>query len=48
MLFSDKVIDERIYYNTDYVIYMEDKMKKIISDVVNFPTDCETVRFTAC
>lgn len=23
-------------------------MKKIISDVVNFPNDCETVRFTAC
>jgi hypothetical protein len=23
-------------------------MKKIISEVVNFPNDCETVRFTAC
>lgn len=23
-------------------------MRKIISDVVNFPNDCETVRFTAC
>ena len=23
-------------------------MKKIIADVVNFPNDCETVRFTAC
>ena len=23
-------------------------MKKIISDVVNFPNDCETVQFTAC
>lgn len=23
-------------------------MKKIISDVINFPNDCETVRFTAC
>ncbi len=23
-------------------------MKKVISDVVNFPNGCETVRFTAC
>lgn len=23
-------------------------MKKVIADVVNFPNDCETVRFTAC
>ena len=24
------------------------EMKKVISDVVNFPNGCETVRFTAC
>jgi hypothetical protein len=23
-------------------------MKKIIADVVSYPNDCETVRFTAC